>query len=188
MGKKVHNSPKHQEQFVPPKPLFVESDTTGDARPPSLAFMARHYRSEYDLEKIKLYNNHAKETCYNLPLEDVTEYYSSTPLNPNESYTLRYNYNSGKVFFVDQADNEYSSLSYMNSNYYGILARSSQPKLSFNANEYKISDGNKIIIMRSNDKKILGPLLLTTGSAKKYPNQDGGNIYLPITFSVKGSN
>ena len=73
MGKKVHNSRKHQEQFVPPKPLYIESDTTGDARPPSLAFMARHYRSEYDLEKIKVYNNHAMHTCYNLPLEDVIE-------------------------------------------------------------------------------------------------------------------
>ena len=73
MGKKRQG----REQFVPPKPLFVESDTTGDARPPSLAFMARHYRSEYDLEKIKLYNNHAKETCYNLPLEDVTEYFET---------------------------------------------------------------------------------------------------------------
>ena len=36
MGKKAHESQQRpeQEKFVPPKPLYVESDTTGDARPP----------------------------------------------------------------------------------------------------------------------------------------------------------
>ena len=66
-----------REQFVPPKPLYVESDTTGEARPPVLEYLARHYRSQYDLEKIKVYNNHAMNTCYNLPLEDVTEHFET---------------------------------------------------------------------------------------------------------------
>ena len=103
-------------------------------------------------------------------------------------YTLRYDYNSQKVFFVDQADNEYSSLSYNNLNYFGILGFNSQPKLDFEADQYKISDGNTVIIMKSNDTKTLGPLSLKTGSAKMDANSMGGNIYLPITFSVNGSN
>ena len=73
MGKKRQG----REKFVPPKPLYVESDTTDDARPPVLEYLARHYRSQYDLEKIKVYNNHAMDTCYNLPLEDVTEHFET---------------------------------------------------------------------------------------------------------------
>ena len=73
MGEKRHGL----EKFVPPKPLYVESDTTGDARPPVVEYLARHYRSQYDLEKIKVYNNHAMDTCYNLPLEDVTEHFET---------------------------------------------------------------------------------------------------------------
>ena len=80
MGKKAQKSQQRpeQEKFVPPKPLYVESDTTGEARPPILEYLARHYRSQYDLEKIKVYDNHAMNTCYNLPLEDVTEHFETS--------------------------------------------------------------------------------------------------------------
>ena len=174
------NMSKKTENFVPPKPLFVKSDTTGDSRPPSLESITRHHRTEYDLENLKLYNKHAMDTCYNLPLEDVTEHYSSSSLSTNTPYTLRYNYNTRKVFIADQAGNEYTDLTYDNSNYRGIFGL---PKPSFNSNQYKISDGNTTITMGENSTKTLGPLTLTTGTAEKYPNQDGGNIYLPITFS-----
>ena len=63
------NMSKKTENFVPPKPLFVKSDTTGDSRPPSLESITRHHRTEYDLENLKLYNKHAMDTCYNLPVE-----------------------------------------------------------------------------------------------------------------------
>ena len=190
MEKKAHESQPWHEQFVPPKPFYVESDTTGEARPPVLEYLARHYRSQYDLEKIKVYNNHAMNTCYNLPWEDVTEHFetSATPIKTYTMYTLRYNYNTDKAYFVDTAGNEYSSLSYDKLNYQGVLGFNSQPKLDFKADKYKISDGNTIIIMGSNDTKTLGPLRLKTGSAKIDANTMGGNIYLPITFSVNGSN
>ena len=182
------NMSKKTENFVPPKPLFVKSDTTGDSRPPSLESITRHHRTEYDLENLKLYNKHAMDTCYNLPLEDVTEHYSSSPLYTNTPYTLRYNYNTRKVFFVDQANNEYTELSYNNLKYRGILGMYTSSKFALQANQYKISDGNTIIIMGENSTKTLGPLILTTGTATKDGNQYGGNLYLPITFSVYGSN
>ena len=75
INKDMEKKGQGREQFVPPKPLYVESDTTGEARPPVLEYLARHYRSQYDLEKIKVYNNHAMDTCYNLPWEDVTEHF-----------------------------------------------------------------------------------------------------------------
>ena len=43
MEKGTQGRTRH-EQFVPPKPLYVESDT-GDARPPVVEYLARHYRS-----------------------------------------------------------------------------------------------------------------------------------------------
>ena len=143
------NMSKKTENFVPPKPLFVKSDTTGDSRPPSLESITRHHRTEYDLENLKLYNKHAMDTCYNLPLEDVTEHYSSSPLSTNTPYTLRYNYNNRKVHFL-QANNEYSDLSYNNSNYHGLFGANQPP---FNANQYKISDGKTTITMGENSTK-----------------------------------
>ena len=103
MGEKRHGL----EKFVPPKPLYVESDTTGDARPPVVEYLARHYRSQYDLEKRKVYDNHAMHTCYNLPLEDVTEHFE-TPCVSEVVSSLKSGGQSAvsKTIHISQKSNE----------------------------------------------------------------------------------